>query len=295
MGLGDAALSGLKNTFGYSSKAVITIVDGTTEEPVTSNNAEEETEINELDSVSPGTLPSNGLGNIAAAAGGAVANAAKNAVSSVVDSVKALADKFMSSDAKSFEVQFNPATLTLNARRGGVMSSVDYTGGKSQGLQVQPPSMSMSVDLVFNKVDPSDAFLDQKIILTQALQGNLKSTLNTLSKITGSVGYSVQSEIEGLIGACRLYDTVYARFCWGNLCYVGLIDSLECEYKMFNPKGEPIYGVVHMSLILVDKDAGVVDNQPGRWYSAYAELVKDGSVDMNTISNRVGSYLNFSL
>lgn len=289
MGLGDAALSGLKNTFGYSSKATITIVDSASDAPI--GNGELAIEMTEMSGVSSGTRPSNSFGG---PLGGQMPNMALDIAASAIEAAQKLADKFTGDNKLRFEVQFNPATLNISAQRGGVITSVDFTGNNAaQGLQVQPTYMTMNVDLIFNKVDPSEAFLDQKLIFTQALQGNVKSTLNTLSKFTGSVGYSVQSEIEGLIAACKILGTVYVKFDWGKLSYVGLLDALDCEYKMFSPKGEPIYGVVHLSMILADPK--VTDGNLGKWNEAYLELIKDGPVSMNTLSNKVGSYLNFSL
>lgn len=173
----------------------------------------------------------------------------------------------MFSSARQFTVQFNPSTLRLRASGGGKTEIKNFADTDAIGFSytAAPFSVHMDVDLIFNKVDPNDAFLELAPSLG-TFKGAGKSLFNLLGK---NSSYSVQNEVEGLIAATRCFNTCMMSFNWGKLCYSGVLQNLDTAYTVFNPKGEPVAGTVHLSMILVDEQ--VNERNMGKWLGAYLE------------------------
>jgi len=176
---------------------------------------------------------------------------------------------------KQFTVQFNPATLRLRAAGGGQTEIQNFIKGEDEkaaiGISYQPIpfSIHMDVDLIFNKVNPNDAFIE----IGQS-PATIKGAANTVSNLLGKNStYSIQNEVEGLIAMTRCFTTCVMSFNWGKLCYSGVLQQLDANYSMFNPKGEPIAGTVHLSMILIDE--GVNERNSGKWYKAYQEAFSE--------------------
>ena len=287
MAFGDTAKNFLSNSLGNVEKAIIRVVDdgekeggsgGLGEDSVRLSGPEESASLKGSmdDAFSSDTIKQQ---------------------TAIEDLASALADnESMFASGKQFKVQFNPATLHLRASGGGyveIKNFLDISGNKSNDTSYSygpsPFSVLMDVDLIFNKVNPNDAFLE----MLQS-PGTFKGAGNTvLSLLDKTPSYSVQNEIEGLIAATRCFSTCLLSFNWGKLCYSGVLQNLEANYTMFNPKGEPIAGTVHLSMILLEE--GVNEKNMGKWYRAYNEAFKD-PVKLASFGSSVGgsAFSNFT-
>ena len=193
---------------------------------------------------------------------------------------------------KSYVVPINPKSLHFHGHgeepihKIGMAVSEEGEGGTRQSeAAVSPMSIHMDFELVFNRVDPDDAFLENKV--TPSLMGAVRTLRGTTKNC------SVQLELEGFLAAARIFDTSMMSISWGSMFYCGLLDSVHAEYKMFNPKGEPIYGTVHVSMILIDKE--VNSTSKGMWEEAYEEAFKGGSNNLTGKAQKWGSMINFNL
>lgn len=292
--LGNGIKDGITNATGHVEKAIIYISDD-------SYGVIESAQL--VDSAGLTTADST-AGKLTGLAGmDRLESALDGNLQSISDLTKLseAAGKMIKSEGKKFVVQFNPSSLTFNGRAGGVVPRQNYgrpeDGGDPDKKELKPTyevgpaplSVTLDVDLIFNKVYPNDAFLENKIAPTVSNIRGAASVINTVSG--NSKGYSVQKEIEGFIAATRIYSKTLISFNWGKLYYTGMIDRLEAEYKMFNPKGEPIYGVVHLALILVDE--GVNESSLGNWYESYMKAFSNGSMRAgSTAQKALGSFLN---
>ncbi len=178
---------------------------------------------------------------------------------------------------KQYKVQFNPATLQLNATGGGKTEIKDYAKrdddptGRDIGIRYEsaPFQVTLEVDLILNKVNPNDAFVE----VMQSM-ATIKGAASTIKNVIGkSSSYSIQNDIEGLIAATRKLSTCLISFSWGKMCYNGKLQNLNATYTVFNPKGEPVAGTVHLSMILIDEN--VNEKGIGKWVQAYEDAFKD--------------------
>lgn len=148
----------------------------------------------------------------------------------------------------ALEVQYNPNTIYLDTQAG---KQVQYSGGalgdgsNNQLTQiVHPVSTTMSFQLVFDDMNPSDAFMLEQVAPTL---GNAVSGVSSIvTKKKG--GYSVQAQIDGLMSLLTQDVTRQVIFYWARMCFRGELTSVNSRYTMFNKDGNPIRGVVDLTI-----------------------------------------------
>ena len=188
------------------------------------------------------------------------AKAAGNLQKKLLESTKkALASQTFSSLTKpeslmtgsgylALEVQYNPSSIHMETQAG---RQVQYSGGdlgsgsNNQIVQVvQPVSTTMSLQLIFDDMNPSDAFMLENTALTV---GNVTSEIgNAVRNKKGA--YSVQAQIDGLIARLTQDETRQVIFFWAKMCFRGELTSVNTRYTMFNKVGNPIRGVVDLTI-----------------------------------------------
>ena len=188
------------------------------------------------------------------------AKAAGNLQKKLLESTKkALASQTFSSLTKpeslmtgsgylALEVQYNPSSIHMETQAG---RQVQYSGGdlgsgsNNQIVQVvQPVSTTMSLQLIFDDMNPSDAFMLENTALTV---GNVTSEIgNAVRNKKGA--YSVQAQIDGLIALLTQDETGQVIFFWAKMCFRGELTSVNTRYTMFNKVGNPIRGVVDLTI-----------------------------------------------
>ena len=149
----------------------------------------------------------------------------------------------------AMEVQYNPNTIHMETQAG---QQVQYSGGNlgsgsmNQITQVhQPVSTTISFQLIFDDMNPSDAFMLENL---SATVGNAVSGISSMARKLEGRNYSVQKQIDGLMSLLTQDTTRQVIFFWARMCFRGEITKVDTTYTMFNKDGNPIRGVVDMTI-----------------------------------------------
>ena len=180
-----------------------------------------------------------------------------------------------------FAVQFNPTELSIAA--DGAEEAQDYVAdaagsGSVIGKRQLSSRARVSFRLIFDDTDNEDAFLSESSILhpdtVKKNAGNYRSSPERLMNINGNrkdqKEHGVRSQVEGLLAALRNEYTRKVSFIWGNLCYSGYLNTVQAEYKMFNPDGSPIRAEIRIGILCMDEN--LEQGNMGQWQKHYEEL-----------------------
>ena len=198
---------------------------------------------------------------------------------------------------RQYQVMFNPSSLKLTASGGGLVAQRRNLGGENDKVGgvaiVYVPdtnkNIMLNVNLIFDQVNPSDAFAQVNPFETA---GNVKSLVNAYNTIKGK-DYSIQQDVEGFLSACRRPGTRYIRFSMGDMSYAGVLYQVSANYTMFNPTGEPIRAVVYLSMTLIDTKMGY--NDMGQFTESFQQVFQNKTQSLNTLKNKAGAFLNLDL
>ena len=274
--VGNAAV---ENT-GNIEKAIIEILDLRDREAV----------LRDAVRISEGGGLANVAGNLNIGLVGDYLNKMQNAMDVNNDVADAYFQK-LASKKKIFTVQFNPSTLRLSGHSGGPASTTNFSTENAKEVKRKPvdASISMSVELLFDSMDPKDAFMNDKIDVspTGFLTGmaDMGLTMGQKKKKT------VQRQVEGFIGALRNENTRLISFNWGDICYSGVLRRVGAEYTMFNVTGEPVRAKVGLTIMCADVKEW--PNSVAVWQERYKNSYLGGSESGVKASQKLGSLLNF--
>jgi len=282
MNLLNQALDSAAQAVGNIEKAIIVIEDNRAGPPVME------------DSVSlqaGGSSAGLGFGDI-------VDGAVSSVESTVMSAAQDAAGK-MSGNNKTFYVQFNPSELTLSGFGGGMSTKTDYAEGTkdpkdlSKGITFERVGarIAMNVNLIFDKVDPQDAFMADK--LNTSTTAMISGAAKAVKTAMGRKDHSVQTEVEGFMAAIRSVYTRRITFYWGRLCYEGVLNRIAARYTMFNVNGQPIRAIVALSLVCADENVSA--RSMGRWQQQYYEAFQGQSQSYVKAAQKAGNLLNFNL
>ena len=169
-------------------------------------------------------------------------------------------------DYLAMEVQYNPSSIHMETLAG----VVDYSGGNLGGRSInqltldnQPVSTTMSFQLIFDDMNPFDAFMLQNFVPTTV--GNTVSLAGSGVRKMKTVGYSVQAQVDGLMALLTQTETRHVIFFWAQMCFRGVLNGVNTRYTMFNKDGNPIRGVVELSI------RQGADDEFGYWDKAFTK------------------------
>ncbi len=173
----------------------------------------------------------------------------------------------------ALEVQYNPNSIYLDTQAG---KQVQYSGGNlgnesnNQLIQIiHPVSTTMSFQLVFDDMNPRDAFMLENTALTA---GNaISATADVVQKKKG--GYSVQAQLDGLMSLLTQDATRQVIFYWARMCFRGELVSINNRYTMFNKDGNPIRGVAELSICQGDESKYEYDRR--YWEESFDRAFKE--------------------
>jgi hypothetical protein len=210
-----------------------------------------------------------------------------------------------------FNVQFNPSELVINARReiekiidtqdsssasgSGRSASSAGSGGGSNLTQVQevkPPGIFLTLKLIFDEVNISDAFMSDKFTITPTAVA--KSAITQGLKATGKSEWSVKPIVEAFIGAMRNDKTRLIRFNWAEFAFTGTLMNLDATYVMFSPSGNPIRANV---ILRLKNDLTEDEAEWKKWFNMYFSDNILGNLNKTSMANRndvAGNLLNMS-
>lgn len=168
----------------------------------------------------------------------------------------------------AMEVQYNPSSIQMQTTTG---SQLDYCGGSmgnmANNMIVQntvPTSTTMNVQLIFDDVNIFDSFMVNNV--NSPVGSGVQAVKNLVQK-----EYSVQHQIEGILSLLTMDATRQVVFYWAKMCFRGELTAVQASYTMFNKSGNPVRGIVNLS-IRQGEQGGVYDQDC--WENAYANLFK---------------------
>ena len=239
----------------------------------------------------PSLKASNTLAGISALTD-TVNDIAKGSKLNVLEGPASLLSGIEGATRKLFYVQFNPNELSLSGYGGGLASKTDFSEkGNSITFDKADVRITLNVRLIFDKVDPQDAFMADKAntSTTAMATGAAKAALTA----KGKKDYSVQTEVEGFIAALRSKYTRRITFHWGTMTYTGILNRVSAQYTMFNVQGLPVRAFVNLSLVCADE--AVSPSSMGMWQAYYQELFEAGNQSYVKAAEKAGNLLNFNL
>lgn len=300
------AVQQLVNAMGVVEKAVI-VFEGSLDT----------TEIKREKPAARGNRAVGSFGAISAASGfkdtaAAVMKTAGKGLVNMVSGTLGL-NGYLPDNTDGFEVQFNPATIVLNARGGALRAKINRgesttseslkKSGRTRKDETTPATIEFSVDLIFDDVNNDDAFMEER--LNPLSGGEIgKTVAKTVSKAATAANllpeglqqkqfFSVRETVEAFTCAARVSHISRATFNWGKISYTGVVNSVTADYTMFNPKGEPIRAVVHFGMLMMDSEStGSVESY---WESIYEEAFGQGSAPKVSALNKYSGALNGSI
>lgn len=191
----------------------------------------------------------------------------------------------------AMEVQYNPSSIHMQTATG---SQLDYSGGSMGNMannmiiqNIVPTSTTMNVQLIFDEVNMYDAFM----------VNNVNSPVGAIAqaaKYAVEKEYSVQHQIEGILSLLTMDVTRQVVFYWSKMCFRGELTAVQANYTMFNKSGNPIRGVVNLS-IRQGEQAELFESS--YWGKAYDNLFTKGKADGKSTFSKVtnNNVLNLNL
>ena len=191
----------------------------------------------------------------------------------------------------AMEVQYNPSSIQMQTATG---SQLDYSGGSMGNMannmiiqNIVPTSTTMNVQLIFDEVNMYDAFM----------VNNVNSPVGAIAqaaKYAVEKEYSVQHQIEGILSLLTMDVTRQVVFYWSKMCFRGELTAVQANYTMFNKSGNPIRGVVNLS-IRQGEQAELFESS--YWGKAYENLFTKGKADGKSTFSKItnNNVLNLNL
>ena len=177
-------------------------------------------------------------------------------------------DKYM-----KVTVQFNPASIRLDSLNGQVQ---DINSGDVNKLVQQKDFLGrtkMSFDLIFDDVDPMDAFM-----LNEVANVNVSSVARKGMNMIEHKGntFSVTKKMETFMALLATNGGQHVIFFWSKMTFRGLITGVTNKYTMFNTSGNPIRGVMHLEITQDASKQDAFEYENKSWEKSYKRVFKEG-------------------
>ncbi len=186
--------------------------------------------------------------------------------------------------AHVMQVQYNPSSLSFQANA----ESIPFTHlqqNADQGVPSQdtrPPMIVLSVDLIFDAMNPQDAFMMDKARLSA---GKVAST----AAWAMGTAYTVQPQTDGLIAALLRPSTRLVTFRWADMAFTGQIIEVQADYTMFSVSGHPVRSKVRMNISQQVESAADVQY----WDKALNDMFKNNlEAGGKKLAQSMGNLLN---
>lgn len=193
-------------------------------------------------------------------------------------------------DAHVMQVQYNPSSLSIQASSEDqpIAYLQQHVNSKMINQNTCPPMVVLSVQLIFDAMNPQDAFMLDKVRLSAG---------KIVSDISGGIqakkgGYTVQPQTEGLMTAMLQAGTRVVTFRWADMAFTGQLIEMAANYTMFSVSGKPIRSTITMNIAQqVESDA---DFQ--YWNKAIDKVFgQETSVELKGVAQKAGNILNLDL
>ncbi|MEG0779553.1 MAG: hypothetical protein RR426_03060 [Oscillospiraceae bacterium] len=187
---------------------------------------------------------------------------------------------------RSFLVHFNPSQIQLYASNL-TNKKPDAQGADTISDSVTKATLSMTVTLYFDEMNVYDSFMADQFTMGATAQG-AKNVASGVMAQKGKV-WSVQDEVEGLVGALRNPFTRNVSFRWAEFVFTGQLINVSAKYTMFSTAGRPVRAQVVLR-IKHEMDDGYLQG----WYANYNQVFGDGAGSLTGVGQQVGNVLNLN-
>lgn len=220
-----------------------------------------------------------------------VATATANALAGAASTMKATQAALSGSglSASVMQVQYNPSSLSIQANAESIpftylQENID-NGIPNQNMR--PPMVVLSVQLVFDAMNPKDAFMAEKF--TSISTGGIVSSVAGGIKTAVGEGYTVQPQTNGLLAALLKPHTRVVTFRWADMAFTGHLIEVQADYTMFSVSGKPIRSTVQMNIAQqVESKADIQ-----YWDNALDQAIKNKALEKGKDAGQtLGNLLN---
>ncbi len=170
------------------------------------------------------------------------------------------------------EVQYNPSSIVIQANADSVcfrhlQQNMDDSIPNSMN---RPPSVVMSVELLFDDMTLADSFMVEKFTSGVSAQ----TVSNVAGMLSGKV-HSVQSKLNAFVGLMQNDLTRIITFQWADMSFTGEVTEVQVRYTMFSTSGRPVRGTVRLNI------TQQVDNkeQSEYWNKAFDQFLPQQSIN----------------
>ncbi len=185
------------------------------------------------------------------------------------------------------QVQYNPSSLNIQANAEAIPFTYLQKNADSNvpSQNSRPPMVVLSVELVFDAMNPKDAFMAEKFSLSTG--GAVSSAAGIAKAAKG--GYTVQPQTDGLIAALMRPQTRVVTFRWADMAFTGQIIEAQAQYSMFSVSGRPVRSIVRLNIAQqVESDADVQ-----YWDKALDKGIESGQLERGKdVGQELGNLLN---
>lgn len=165
-------------------------------------------------------------------------------------------------EGKIYMVQFNPATIRINAVGGGNFAVTSYSGNApGASFQKLDARIDVSMTLILDAVNNKEAFGQDKLIVEPV---EIAKGVAAAAATAAGKNYSVLQQVEGFHAAMRVMDYTNVKFIWAGSVLEGGLTRVNSRYTMFSPTGNPIRA--EMGITITCQGAAVK-----KWKEAYEQ------------------------
>lgn len=194
------------------------------------------------------------------------------------------------------EVQYNPSSISIQASAESIPFQMlqDNINSTIPNQNWRDPSVVLSVELIFDDMNPVDAFMADKFAFLNGLSvGNLISIGGGIAKAATGKTYSVQEPTNALLAAVIRDKTRSVTFKWGKMSFSGEITEVNANYTMFSVSGRPVRSSVRINIT-----QKINEGDSAIWDTAFDNLFAGSNSGLSGaltgISNKAGNLMNFN-
>ncbi|MDR1247530.1 MAG: hypothetical protein LBK57_11015 [Clostridiales Family XIII bacterium] len=176
----------------------------------------------------------------------------------------AISGIFGAANSHVLQVQYNPSAISFRANSEPIPVNRLQQNVVSEipPQFTRPPSVVMSVQLVFDAVNVKDSFMADKFRLSASdAIGGAATALRVLS----GKKFTVRPHTNALLYMLMRKESSFVTFRWSNMTFHGLVNEVHARYAMFSVSGEPVRSFVDLSI--VQRVAGATGNK--YWEKAF--------------------------
>jgi hypothetical protein len=193
-------------------------------------------------------------------------------------------------NAHVLQVQYNPSSLEFSANaetipanrlQQNIVSDIPPQFNR-------PPSVSLSVQLVFDAVNVKDSFMADKFSLKPSDLVAVPAAIRNRAK------YTVQPQTGALLAMLMRNSTRHVTFYWSGLTFNGIVTEAQARYTMFSVSGRPVRSFVRLRISQQLNGSADEDYWTKAFDKCFGDEQTGGSFGGQSVGQNMGNLLNIS-